>query len=57
MEHLRFCGSLNIACGHASERGVLHADQVPRGPGRVPGHTGTAWAGRAKGPAGGLPQV
>ena len=29
MEHLRFCGSLNIACGHASERGFCTLTRCP----------------------------
>lgn len=29
MEHLRFCGSLNIACGHANERGFCTLTRCP----------------------------
>ena len=29
MEHLRFCGSLNIVCGHASERGFCTLNRCP----------------------------
>lgn len=56
-EFIRRCRYIGKPFALRERAGVLHADQVPRGPGRVPGHTGTAWAGRAKGPAGGLPQV
>ena len=29
MEHLRFCGSLNIVCGHASEQGFCTLTRCP----------------------------
>ena len=56
MEQLRFCGSLNIACGHASEQGFCTLTRCPRGPGRVPGHAEAPGANRAEGPAGRMQQ-
>ena len=29
MEHLRFCGSLNIACGYAGEQGFCTLTRCP----------------------------
>lgn len=53
MEHLRFCGSLNIACGYAGEQGFCTLTRCPGGPGRVPGHAEVPGTNRPKGRPGG----
>ena len=57
MDGLNFCGSLHIACGHASERGFCTLNRCPVALDEFQAIRGRNGPTRAEGPAGGVPEV